>query len=57
MPLVTRNANTKNLYVQATEPDIPDGAWIDSDDSVMYTIISGTATPVGKGISELVMYG
>jgi hypothetical protein len=48
MPLVTRNASTKNLFVQATQPADLDGGWIDSDDSKMYALVNGTATQVGK---------
>lgn len=57
MPLVTRNASTQNLYVQSTEPDIQDGAWIDSDDSKLYTIVGGTSTEVGKSIAQIIAYG
>lgn len=53
MPLVTRNASTKNLFVQSTQPAVDDGAWIDSDDSVFYTIVGGTATPLSNGFEQL----
>ena len=48
MPLVTRNASTQNLFVQASQPADLNGAWIDSDDSVMYALVNGTATTVGQ---------
>lgn len=57
MPLVTRNASTKNLYVQATEPSVQEGAWIDTDNSKMYTIVSGTASQVGTPTARLIALG
>lgn len=45
MPLVTRQANQGNLFVQATEPaGWKDGdVWVDTDNSIMYVNDDGTA--------------
>jgi len=59
MPLVTRQANQGRFFVEATEPaDWLDGdLWSDTTANLLKLNIGGSATTVGRTISEIVSYG
>lgn len=59
MPLVTRSSTQGNLYRESTEPPnwINGDVWVDTDDGTVYVNKSGTATQIGRSITELMVYG
>jgi len=58
MPLVTRQVNQGNLFVQAAEPATwNDGdLWVDTDTAEVFVNNNGTAELVKRSIAELLIY-